>query len=91
MQREIQPSLLLALKVWWSWCWRVMPLALIGSFVAGFIVILIDYLIGIDQKTGTTISAVLGGAIGLYLSVYIFYRLMVKGFGKYRLAVLEKD
>ncbi|MCD8498095.1 MAG: hypothetical protein LRZ85_08490 [Alphaproteobacteria bacterium] len=83
----VEPTMMLALKVWWAWLWRVMPLA----FIAGFLIGLAWGFIGLATGAPAAIGALLGALVGFYISIYIFYRLMTKGFGPYRLVVTEKE
>jgi len=90
MQNEVEPTLGLGLKLWWASFWRIMPLVLIGSFVVGFIIGILGLILGVDNKALNIVAGIAGGVFGIYVSAFIFRRLMVKGFGRYRLAVVEK-
>lgn len=90
MQHEVEPTLGLGLRLWWASFWRIMPIVIIGSFVIGFIIGVLGYVIGVDTKILNTFAGIMGGVFGIYISAIIFKRLMVKGFGRYRLAVVEK-
>ena len=88
---EMSPSWGLGLKVWWAWFWRTMILVFVLSIIIGIIVGVIGALIGLAQATISFSGGLFGLAIGLYLGPAILKRLMTKGFGRYRLAVMRKD
>jgi len=91
MNNIVEPSFLLAVKVWWAWAWRSMLTVLALSMLAGFFFGIMGALMGIEQNTVSTIAGLTGFCIGLYFTVFFIKRLMVKGFGKYRLQVVEKE
>ncbi len=83
----------LALRTLWALMWRSMPLAFIAGIVIGAVIGATAAIIGVDiQSQGFKITTQLAGvAVGFAASVWIMRRLMTKGFGRYKLLVVEQD
>lgn len=88
MRNEVEANYSTALKLWWALIWRTVPLAMAGAFVIGLV---LGIIVGV---TGLGLSPIVSGVFGLvwgaFASVWVIKRLMTKGFGNYRLAILEK-
>ena len=78
----------LAAKIWWAFTWRAVLLAVSVNFVIGFVLGFIGRAANINLLY---ISLVCGLCFGIYASIFILKRMMVKGFGPYKLAVVRDD
>ena len=78
----------LCLKIWWAQFWSTIPLTLLGGIAAGIVFGIVQRVIGLDFHPA--VSGVAGGVIGLFIAIKVIERLMTKGFGEYRLAVVRK-
>lgn len=87
---EVEPTYRHVFQLWWAMLWRIIPLVMIGSFVLGFITAFISHIMDMDKNSMQTVSALVGGAWGLYVTLWVLRRLIIKGFGKYRLSIVEK-
>ncbi|MDH5722414.1 MAG: hypothetical protein OEY94_03715 [Alphaproteobacteria bacterium] len=70
--------------------WRTIPLSLIAGGVAGALIGLIVGITGGSPESVRFPAGLAGALIGLFVAVKVIKRLMTKGFGKYRLAVIKK-
>lgn len=88
------PTMKLALQVWWAFLWRSLLAALFAGIVIGVLLGIIMGIVaiatGLNMETLKAVSTLLGGILGLYVSVWILHRMMTVGFGKYRLVVTKK-
>ena len=82
------PTLKLAILVWWVQLWRTMLFVILGSVAVGFTLAIVQRIIGVDLPP--FISGIAGGIVGFIVVIKVIERLMTKGFGKYRLAVVKK-
>ncbi len=89
MDAEI-PTEKLALQIWWAMTWRIIPFALLGGMVVGLIIGLIAGIMKADPSSIEAPATLAGLLLGLFISVRVIMRLMTKGFGEYRLAVVRK-
>ncbi|QQG35305.1 MAG: hypothetical protein HYS17_07030 [Micavibrio aeruginosavorus] len=87
---EIDPTFLIALRVWWAWCWRAILLALGAAFVFGFIVGLAGAAVGLDKNSITYIGGAGGFVLGLFFSVHVMKRILKKSFGHFRIALIRQ-
>lgn len=90
MSYEAEPTYETALKVWWALFWRIMPTAIAGAILIGFVIGLASGALNIDVNAASIFSGILGFVFGMWVILFMIRRLMVKGFGRYRLAVMVK-
>ncbi len=84
------PNEKLALQVWWSISWRAIPLSFIaGSLIGGVLGAVLGSM-GASVQSIQTPAMIMGALVGIYINVQVIKRLMTKGFGDYRLAVVRK-
>ncbi|MGH1455380.1 MAG: hypothetical protein ACRBDI_01235 [Alphaproteobacteria bacterium] len=84
------PSDKLALQIWWAMMWRAVPLALLAGAGAGFVIGIIAVVAKTPPESIQTPSMLLGGLLGVFVTVKVIKRLMTHGFGNYRLMVVKK-
>lgn len=87
---EQVPTLGIAAKAWWALTWRSLLCAVVVGTVWGFVIGIIASIAGWQQGGMTLLAGVGGFFLGAYVSIRIMRRLMIKGFGRYRLSVVEK-
>lgn len=87
---EIDSTFLIALRVWWAWCWRTMLLALGAAFLFGFIVGVVGTVAGLDKNSVTYLGGAGGFVLGLYFSVHVMKRILNKSFGGFRVALIKQ-
>ena len=90
MSYEAEATYGTAAKVWWALTWRIFPTALLGSLIIGFVIGLISGALKTDVNAASIFAGILGFAFGLWVMLFMIRRLMTKGFGRYRLAVMVK-
>jgi hypothetical protein len=80
-----------AIRVFWALTWRTLligvPLAVFIGVIFGFV----SAFIGIPQDKVGLYGGVIGQIIILPVYIFVIKRLFNKGFGKYRLQVVEKE
>lgn len=91
MSTELEATWFTGLRVWWAWFWRTMLIVLIVSFIGGLVVGVLSAIIGLGEALASVLGMFVGLGVGFYFGPAVFKRMMTKGFGKYRLAVVTKD
>jgi ABC-type uncharacterized transport system permease subunit len=86
---ELEPTMKLAFKAWWAFAWRSMLAAIVAGAALGALFGLVFAMLKLNIGT-SPIPGLMGMALGAYLSVWIFQRLMIKGFGNYKIVIVEK-
>ncbi|HZY17695.1 MAG TPA: hypothetical protein VFE82_04395 [Ramlibacter sp.] len=80
-----------AVRVWWAYLWRNL-LAILAMVVAGagmgFVVGLVLGTLGVPIKTIQGVATVIGGLLGLAISVVPVKLILGKDFGEFRLVLL---
>lgn len=79
------------LMVFWAITWRCLVIGIPAIFVFSFIFATIAGFKGMDQAEAMRYINIGSQIILLPVYLYVIKRLFTKGFGKYRLAVLEKE
>jgi hypothetical protein len=95
---EAEPTYQTALKLWWAMVWRFVPVIVICIVVASIAIGVVSAMIGVatgmEKEQVQNMGAVAGFFVGLVLnvlvSIWLIRRLMTKGFGRFRLAVMVK-
>lgn len=91
---EVQATYGNALRIWWAWFWRQMllmiPLVLVTAFVVGFIVGMLFPAGDGENSAAGFMGGLIGVVVSLGVQIFVIHRLMNKGFGRFRLALMEK-
>lgn len=88
---ELESTMGLACRVWWAFTWRSVLLGLVCGALAGLVMGLITDILDFGKSpTLSMASSAAGLALGVCASIWVMRRLMVKGFGRFRLVVVEK-
>ncbi len=91
LKNEVEVSWFLGLRLWWAWFWRTMLVVLFWAVIVGTLLGFVGYFMGVDSDIVSKISGLAGAGVAFYVMPLVFKRLISKGFGRYRLAVLEKE
>ncbi|MDA0782512.1 MAG: hypothetical protein O2970_10345 [Proteobacteria bacterium] len=81
----------LAIKIWWSYTWRVFLLSFIAGFVAAIPIGFIGALVNIPQEKTQVISGVIGLIIGLFAQAYVMKKLLNKKYKKFSIALIREE
>ena len=87
--QEIEVTFGRAAQVWWAWLWRAMILAMLSSTIIGFIIGLAGHFAGLNPQQILPISIILGGFIGVFVSIWIMSKILKKNFGAFRIALIQ--
>ena len=79
------------LMVFWAITWRCIGIGIPLIFVFSFIFAIAGQMAGMDKNTIMGYANIGGQIVLLPVYIYVLKRLFTKGFGKYRLAVLDKE
>lgn len=88
MRGELEATYPLALKVWWAIVWRTISLGVLAGLALGFVFGIASAVTGLMLPQ--YVHAIIGLFGGMAACLWVLKRLMTKGFGNYRLAVLEE-
>ena len=88
--REEIPSMFLALKVWWAFTWRVTLVGILIGVLLSFISEFIRTVTLGPNLITAFVFFLLAFIFVIGSQTWVFNRLMTKGFGKYRLVVVNK-
>ncbi len=91
---EIEITWKRTLPIWWAYLWRniiALVVSIMAGSVAGFVIGFMFGLIGVSTDTIQVLCGILGGAIGLALSVVPMKMILGKKFGNYRLVLVSTD
>lgn len=89
---EVHPTFKHAMRIWWSYCWRsllmAIPAAIIGG-ILGFICGFILGAVGVPVATIKLMVMPISFIMGLCLSVFPIYWILGKDFGAFRLVLVS--
>jgi len=90
--KEVEATFGKAAKAWWALTWRAVLLALLSAFLVGVVFGIFETVLNVDTHSGgiVAINGTAGAVVGVYVSIWVMRRLMTKGFGRFRLALVEK-
>ena len=89
MPIEVMPTYENVLRVWWAYSWRWAGLGLV-AFAVIFVLHLLAIAVKLDVVTLKKAEPVLSFLISVLASQWVIRRLLTKGFGRFRLALVEK-
>ncbi len=88
MAVEVAPTYDKIVQVWWAYYWRFFGLGFLIELPLGVLYVTMDQVLGIRPSQLMINGAVI--IIGTVVSQWVFHRLLTKGFGRYRLVLIEK-
>ncbi|HTK84225.1 MAG TPA: hypothetical protein VL625_03990 [Patescibacteria group bacterium] len=88
MAVEVAPTYDKIVQLWWAYYWRFFGLGFLIELVLSVIYLTMDQVLGIKTQHYMISIAVI--IIGTVVSQWVFHRLLTKGFGRYRLVLIEK-
>ncbi|MFA6091834.1 MAG: hypothetical protein WCU88_02175 [Elusimicrobiota bacterium] len=83
---RIEPTRVLALKVWWAFMWRALLAALVTGVVLGTVFTILGMLLGLPMEALTAFSGLLGLVLGAAVSVEMMYRALRTKYGDVEIA-----
>ncbi len=79
------------IKVWWALMWRVLLFSVLVGFAIGVAVGIVASVMGENPASFAILVNLAGMLTFMVVSFFVCKKLLTKGFGRYRLAVVEKD
>ncbi len=79
-----------ALMVFWALTWRFFVILFPVAILIGLIFGAVSFFMGVEKDVAVARAGILGQIAAIPVYILVIKRLFSKGFGKYRLAVLEK-
>jgi hypothetical protein len=80
----------MALRVWWAFIWRMGLFGSLGGLVVGVVMVAVSHGLGLPVNTTNLIGYPITIALYVYIGMRVARHLIVKGFGPYRLAVVDR-
>lgn len=82
--------MVLGLKLWWAYTWRsVLVSILLGIVIVAVASLIVSFVYPHVDVTETNAS--FGGLLSFIAGIWVMKRLLTKGFGGYKLVVVEKE
>jgi xanthosine utilization system XapX-like protein len=88
---RLEPTRKLALKVWWSFIWRAVLLAIAAGFAVGVVFGALSLMLRVDPQALNGVSGLLGLGIGAVVSIEVMYRILRKKFNGFEIALIRTD
>lgn len=85
---EVEVTWKVALRIFWSFLWRVLVFSILVGSALGFIIGLV-YGLAYGVMPPQIILGLIGYGVGLGVTAFIFKRTLNARFKKYRVAVVE--
>ena len=89
MPIEVMPTYDNVLRVWWAYSWRWVAAGAV-AFAVMFAVQFLAIAAKIDIETIKKVEPALSFLISVLASQWVIRRLLTRGFGRFRLALVEK-
>ncbi len=80
-----------ALSVFWAITWRTLLIGIPLALIVGALIGVIGYFQGLTNETIAQYGGISGQLVMIPVYIYVIKRLFTKGFGNYRLQVIEKE
>ena len=90
MMSEHQFTWIGTLMVFWAIMWRCIIILLPFAVILGIVIGVIGVMIGMAEQRAIQIVSIAINVISFPIYIAVLRRLFVKGFGKYRLEMVEK-
>ncbi|MFH1725094.1 MAG: hypothetical protein ABII00_10810 [Elusimicrobiota bacterium] len=88
---RIEPTRLLALKVWWAFIWRAVAFAALVGFLVGVVFGVLSMIVRVDPVALSGVSGLLGITLGIGVSIEVMYRVLRKKFAGFEIALIRSD
>lgn len=86
---ELEPTLRMTLRVWWSLEWRSLLMAIGFGLCFGVVLGLVAHFMGVDMQKIRPLTVIGGLLIGVGAKIYVVRGMLTRDFGRYRIAVLD--
>jgi hypothetical protein len=87
MAMEVAPTYDKIVHLWWAYYWRFFGLGFLFNVVFAIVYVTMDQVLGIKMQEIAIKAAVI--VIGTVCSQWVFHRLLTRGFGRFRLVLIE--
>ena len=91
MDRELDPVRPLVFRVWFAFFWRIFLGTVFIGFVMGTLFGFVGGAGGMSQEDIGTVAGPFSMITFMVVLYVVLQRLMIKGFGPFRLAIMEKS
>lgn len=89
---RLEPTRVLALKVWWAFIWRAVLGALAAGVLAGMVIGVLTAALGVtDNSALSGLVSLVGMALGVGVSAEVMYRILKKKFKGFEIALLRTE
>ena len=90
---RLEPTRLLALKVWWAFVWRSVLFGVLLGFGMGILLGILSVAApGISPETASGVLTVfVGFPLGIGISIEVMYRLLRKRFKDFEIALVRAE
>ncbi len=89
MPIEVVPTYENVLRVWWAYSWRWVALGIV-AFAVMFGFQFLAIAAKMDVETIKKVEQAISFLISVLASQWVIHRILTKGFGRFRLALVEK-
>ncbi|MDX1536535.1 hypothetical protein [Arsukibacterium sp.] len=88
---EITVTWKLAIKVWWSWFWRMFIWAIPAALCVGFFIGMVSAMVGFSLSEYGLQLNLIGVLIGMFFGIYAMKTILNIRFNGYRIALIKTD
>lgn len=89
---RLEPTRVLALKVWWAFIWRAVLGALAAGVLAGMVIGVVTAALGVtDNSALSGLVSLVGMLLGVGVSAEVMYRILKKKFKGFEIALLRTE
>ncbi len=85
----VEPTFGRAALLWWSIAWRSLALGVGGGIVAGVVISIVAYFMGVGEETTTQWAQISALLIGTPACIYAAYSRIGKNCGDFRLVLVR--
>ena len=88
---RLEPTRQLAVKIWWSFIWRAVLLAVAAGFTVGVVFGILSMILSVDPKALNGVSGLLGLGVGAAVSIEVMFRILKKKFNGFEIALIRTE
>ncbi len=87
----LEPTWEHALRVWWSWQWRILVATILLGIFTNFWLSTAGGAIGLNARGFAIASQVLSFVFSGLVSLYLFKDILDRNFGRFRVCIIPRD